>query len=106
MNNVVLARLAQLPLVLVQIGYAYFFVKRVCFSVPRRSRRWLVGWTGMMGLALMAMFGQDFIYRSIAGCGCAHDDPILSFLAGIAGAWISIVMIYQAKRRRQSAKGQ
>lgn len=105
MSNVLLARLAQLPLIFIQLAYAYFFVKCICFSLPRSSFGWLVGWAGMVALFLVGMLGQDFVYRTIRGCVCARDDQTVSFLMGISGAWVSIVMIWYAARRRRQSVG-
>ncbi|HEY6332384.1 MAG TPA: hypothetical protein VI756_23870 [Blastocatellia bacterium] len=96
MENVSLARLALIPLALVEVGYTYFYMTHL-YVLPRHSIGWFLGWALWMVIVIGSTFAQIFIYKSITGKNRVDDDPVLALVivfAHLASVGIGFYMLW------------
>jgi hypothetical protein len=91
MANLLLARLALIPVASIEIGYTYFYVNRLYFVLPKYSIGWLAAWALFMLIVGGSTFAQIFIYRSITGIVRLDRDTVL--VLTIAGTHITSIGI-------------
>lgn len=100
-DNLIEARVALVPLAILEIGYAYFYATRLYSSLPKYSIGWLCAWALMLALFLAGIFGQMFIFKSITGKTRVDDEAIL-ILTIVATGIVSIALILLGVWRSRS----
>lgn len=101
MDNLLLARLALIPLASVEIAYVYFYVRYLYSALPKYSVGWCAYWILLILIVGGTTFGQIYIYKSFTGRNRVADDTFLALMI-VFGHMVSIGIGFYILWKRRS----